>query len=208
MDCLGSATIRSIRGFLLVNTHLTPSASCLLILTPELHLTKALSGWNIAMIGSTLVYERSEIHFAPTHPLRITAYDLETGRELDIFPPAQDPLRTDFQRRLSVAADSDWCREHNSHCDPKQMSVNLAGNPATNAKGSALAFAVHFESEGFGPEADADIGAETYYYVFKLAPKLDYRAFDEFDMKPNFGEATPDVLVRPDVLRRLFPANK
>lgn len=206
-DCLGSASIRSVPGFVLVNTHLTPSASCLMIFTPELKMLKALSGWLVTMVNSTLILQRSEIHVAPTHPLRLAAYDVKRDREFDLYPPPHDPFRAGFEKRLTVAADWDWCREHNAPCDPAQMSVNLGGL-RVNAAASAFAIEIQYTSEAFGPEADADIGVETYFYVFKLAPKLDYRAFDEFDMKPKFGEATPDVLVRPDVLRRLFPANK
>jgi hypothetical protein len=206
-ECLGSASIESIPGFVLVNTHLTPSASCLMVLTPKLHLTKTLSGWNIATIGSTLIYERSERHFAPTHPLRIAAYDLKTSREFDIFPPARDALREDFQRRLAAAISDGSCQGENTTCNAANFGSDLDDRKVSDDQ-TAIAFKVNFSSNGYGPEADADIGGETYFYVFKLAPKLDYRAFDEFDMKPKFGEATADVLVRSDVLRRIFPANK
>ena len=206
-ECLGSASIESIPGFVLVNTHLTPSASCLMVLTPELKVLKTFSGWMVTVVHSTLILQRSEIHFAPTHPLRLVAYDVQRDREFDIYPRPYDPLRADFEKRLGVAADWDWCREHNAPCDPTQMSVNL-GASQVNAAAAAFAVEIQYTSEAFGPEADADIGAETYFYVFKLAPKLDSRAFDEFDMKPRFGEATPDVLVRPDVLRRIFSPNK
>ena len=78
------------------------------------------------------------------------------------------------------------------------------GDIAVNAKELAIAFGVKFESDGFPPKADEDIGSEKYFYVFKLAPTIEFREFDEFDMKPMFGEATAKVLVRPNVLHQLF----
>ncbi len=203
VECFGSVGLRAIPGYLLLSTHLSPSAECTAVLTPDLQVAAAVSGWPVATLPSTVIFERSEMHFAPTHPLRIAALGLATGRETEIYPPADDPLREDFQKRLGAVADLDWCREHDSHCDPKRMTTEL-GDVAVNEKQAAIAFDVMFDSEGFGPRADAEIGGEKYFYVFKLAPKLQYREFDEFDMKPMFGEVSAKVLVRPDVLRRVF----
>jgi hypothetical protein len=113
-------------------------------------------------------------------------------------------MRNDFRRRLAAVADYGWCREHNASCDPQQMSTNL-GKVAVNVPAKAVAFEVTFESEAFGPKADSEIGSEKYFYVFELNP-LRYREFDEFDMQPTFGAATPERLVQNENLQRIFAA--
>lgn len=69
MECLGSAEISTAGGFLLVSTHLSPSAECTMVLRPDLRLALAFGGWQVAALGSKIVFERSEVHFTSTSPL-------------------------------------------------------------------------------------------------------------------------------------------
>jgi hypothetical protein len=202
--CLGSASVSAVGDMLLVSTHLTPSAECTMILRPDLSMVSAFGGWEVAAIGSVIVVERSEIHFAATHPLRLATIELATGIEHDLFPRPDDRMRNDFRRRLAAVADYGWCREHNASCDPQQMSSDL-GEVAVNVEARAVAFEVTFDSEAFGPKADSEIGSEKYFYIFELDP-LRYREFDEFDMQPTFGAATPERLVQSENLQRIFGA--
>jgi hypothetical protein len=202
IDCFGSASVRAVADLLLVGTHLTPSAECTMILRSDLTVVSVFSGWEVAAIGSVILVERSEIHFAATHPLRLAIVDLATGIERDIFPPPDDPVRQQFSERLAKVADKAWCRENNASCDPQAISIEL-GKVATNVQAKAVAFEVTFDSEGFGPRADSEIGGEKYFYVFELAP-LRYLEFDEFDMQPTFGAATPERLVQSENLRNIF----
>ena len=202
IDCFGSASMKATADMLLVNTHLTPSAECTMILRSDLTVVSVFSGWEVAAIGPVILVERSEIHFAATHPLRLATVDLATGIERDIFPPADDPLRQQFVERLAKVADKAWCRENNASCNPQEITIEL-GQVAVNVQAKAVAFEVTFESEGFGPKADSEIGGEKYFYVFELAP-LRYREFDEFDMQPTFGAATPERLVQNENLRNIF----
>lgn len=204
IECLGSASVRAVADMLLVSTHLNPSAECTMILRPDLSLVSAFSGWEVAAIGSVIVVERSETHFAATHPLRLATIELATGIEHDLFPRPDDRVRSDFRHRLAALADYRWCREHNAPCDPQQMSTEL-GKVAVNAEAKAVAFEVTFDSEAFGPKADSEIGSEKYFYVFELNP-LRYREFDEFDMQSMFGAATPERLVQSENLQRIFGA--
>ena len=43
--------------------------------------------------------------------------------------------------------------------------------------------------------------------MFKLTPGLTYREFCETDLLRMFGVATPENLVQPQVLQRVFTAN-
>jgi hypothetical protein len=206
VNCMGGASISAVAGWLLVSIHQSPSAECTMVLKPDLKLVSAFSGWKVAALGSELVIERSEIHFSATHPLRLAVLDLATGRERDLFPPTNDRFRKQFQQRLVALQNDDWCREHNASCDPQQMSTEL-GKIAVNADAQAVAFEVTFSSEGFGPTAEAQLDNEKCFYVFKLNPKLKYREFREADLQRMFGAATPETLLRPQVLQRIFMAN-
>lgn len=203
IDCLGSASVRAVAGRLLVSTHISPSAECTMILRSDLTLVSAFSGWDVAAIGSLILVERSEIHFAATHPLRLATIDLATGIERDIFPPADDRFRKQFRQRLGAVADDSWCREHNASCDPQQMSTDL-GKVAVNAEANAVAFEVTFDSEGFGPKAESEIGSERCFYVFELAPALRYREFSEPDIPLMFKPPTPERLVQTESLQQIF----
>jgi hypothetical protein len=206
VDCLGSASISAAAGSLLVSTHLSPSAECTMILGSDLRLVSAFSGWEVAELGSEIVVERSETHFAPTHPLRLALLDLATGRERDLFPPVNDRFRKQFQQRLAALRNDDWCRKYNASCDPQQMSTDL-GKIAVNADAGAVAIEVTFSSEGFGPTAQLRLGNEKCFYVFQLTPRLKYREFRESDLQRMFGIATPDTLVRLQVLQGIFATN-
>jgi hypothetical protein len=77
------------------------------VLGSDLRLVSAFSGWKVAALGSEIVAERSEIHFAPTHPLRLAVFDLATGRERNLFPPVNDRFQKQFQQRLAALRNDD-----------------------------------------------------------------------------------------------------
>lgn len=159
VDCLGSASMSTAAGSLLVSTHLSPSAKCTIVLGADLRLVSAFSGWKVAALGSEIVVERSEIHFSPTHPLRLALLHVATGRERDLFPPQNDRLREQFQQRLAALSNDDWCRENNASCDSQQMSTDL-DKIVVSADAEALAIEVTFSSDGFGPTAQSQLGNE------------------------------------------------
>jgi hypothetical protein len=94
--CYGSIlSIISSAGRFFVETHINPSAGCLLVLSGDLKLEASLSGWFLGHLGDdALVYHRSEVHFAPVHPAEIAIYDLRTKHDFTIFPPkTETPIR-------------------------------------------------------------------------------------------------------------------
>ena len=137
VGCFGSASISAVADSLLVSTHISPSAECTMVLGPELKLVSAFSGWKVASLGSEIVVERSEVHFVPTHPLRLAVLDVATGRERDLFPPVDAGFRKQLQKQLAALRDYKWCREKNASCDPGQMSTEL-DKIAVNADAEAL----------------------------------------------------------------------
>ena len=86
------------------------------------------------------------------------------------------------------------------------MSTDL-DKIVVNADADAVAIEVTFSSEGFGPNAQLRLADEKCFYVFKLTPSLKYREFRKSDLLRMFGVATPETLVQPQVLQRVFTAN-
>ena len=94
--CLGSILdVRTAGGRLLLDTHINPSAGCLLVVSPDFKLEASLFGWLVGRLGTDLlIYERSQVHFAPVHPTEIAVYDLRTKRDGTIFPSKEmTPVR-------------------------------------------------------------------------------------------------------------------
>jgi len=60
----------------------------MLIISSDLKLEACLYGWLLGRLGAeTVIYHRSQIHFAPVHPAEIALHDLRTKRDVTLFPP-------------------------------------------------------------------------------------------------------------------------
>ena len=108
MDCLGSAlAIGEHRGVIHINTHGGPSAGCLLLLSQQLALKTTLSGWLLGMVGDEYaLVQRSEIHFAAVHPMRIAVYDFNaTGSRT---AQARMPVISSLSPAAGAAVACDW----------------------------------------------------------------------------------------------------
>jgi len=211
VNCLGSVTaIRQMPGFIFIDTHLNPSAGCLVVFSDDLAVRKALSGWYLAAFRSgLLVFHRSQIHFAPTHPMEIAVYNLQSDAQTQIYPPLQDPIRAEYVERLrSLMPGEDWCREHNTSCDPRQFSNEIWGAVAVNEEAGAMAFVARFDPGGLVPkevqERTPDL-TQDVAYVFLFSPHaVRHRQFRFSEIRERFGAAAQDDLVKPAVLDRLF----
>jgi len=210
MECGGSLlSIASTGEFFFVDTHANPSAGCLLVLTKDLHIQKALSGWFLSALGADLiVFHESEVHFAPTHPMEISVYDLKKDTTTRIYPLAQDDLRAAFTAKLRAALSTKaWCRAKNNPCDPKLFSNDLVFPVEDNlaANENALAFVVQYEAEGFGSRASAAIKPVKVLYIYRLAPgPVDYREFRYDDIEKEFGTKSLDSVLTPETMKKLF----
>jgi hypothetical protein len=104
VPCMGSsASVAEREGTIYVETHLTPSASCTLVLDHHLTLKTALSGWLLGFVSDRYaVFRESMIHFAPTHPMNISVYDAVTGRSTRVYPLPGDRLRAEYVRSLDA----------------------------------------------------------------------------------------------------------
>jgi hypothetical protein len=148
--CLGSAvSLRASPTGYYLGTHVNPSAGCTIVVSQDLPVQAVLTGWVLAVFGDgTIVYQRSQVHFAPTHYAEISLYDGTRARDVQIYPmkPYQR-IRTEHIRRVRrVYTDEAWCRAHNHHCDPELFDNFIVGDVAINDATSALAFQIWFDN--------------------------------------------------------------
>jgi len=89
IDCLGPLeTIGERGGHIYIQTHLTPSAGCILVLTSQFRPVAALSGWLLGFAGDGYaVVRESEIHLDFLHPqAALSVYDGARERVTPIYP--------------------------------------------------------------------------------------------------------------------------
>lgn len=213
VSCAGAVlNVKPIEDRLLVETHLNPSAGCLLIFSDELRLEKSLYGWQVGQLGpSGIVYHRSEIHFAPVHPAEIALYDLKTGREEQLFP--RRPFQAIRLARVAQLKDfydthQDWCRANNDPCDPQQFDSSLEGPVVSDEPQDALAFVISYEQvQLFAGEVQKPSGPKQVLYVFRHVSdeaKLEYRERLMSDVTAHFGDVKLEDLLTPEKLQWLF----
>jgi hypothetical protein len=210
--CLGSALdIREYRDVVYIDMHLSPSAGCVLVLSPRLELKAALSGWLLGLIGSEYaILQRSEIHFASVHPMRVAIYDLRRNRSTVVYPYPGDPQRRQFSRWLKPHISEQWCLENNAQCDPENFDTELVGNVIVNEAGKVFGFRAQFEAGGFGAAAEKQVPDRTVGYIFReRGGRWEHREFDAWQFQRLPGGMSFDELItqKPDLAFRV-PAAK
>ena len=215
-ECFGSVLrIFGLAGYILVETHINPSASCTIVLDSELRVKHTLFGWSVAQLGQdAILLEEDEIHFASVHPLRLAVFDPAAGLAQEVYPPDGDPLRerfsSDLNQHLPTAA---WCREHNHPCDPSSFDEDLGEAAYADSEGRKFAFVASYDAGGFGDAAERAVGIRSVLYVYRRSGEgwtycqdplsnLEVETRQEL-LKNNFEQATgrcthgTDVKVRP-----------
>jgi hypothetical protein len=198
-DCLGSALeIGEQHGVIHIETHVTPSAVCLLLLSPQLALKTTLPGGLLGMVGEDYaIVQWGQIHFAAVHPMRIAVYDLRRDRLTEVYPSAQDIYRQQFSRELqSHMPSQDWCRTENAPCDPRNFDAELVGHVAVNEAAKVFGFVARYDAGGFGEEAAKQVQPMAVAYVYRLRGKRwQRREFLPESLVALFGVETVGELV-------------
>jgi hypothetical protein len=138
-------------GFLLLETHVNPSAAYTLVLDKDLTYRDSISGWPLAVFRDGLVvYQHSEIHFAPTHYAEVSVYSLGAKKQWLIYPrkPYQ-PVRQAHVEKVRAAyakRGAEWFAAHNHHGNPELFDNFLQGEVAANEATHALAFRIAFDN--------------------------------------------------------------
>jgi hypothetical protein len=217
--CFGSVlNIRAGSGLLYLDTHVSPSAGCLLVLTSDLKLEASLYGWLLGQLGTDLlVYHRSQVHFAPVHAAEIALYDLRTKRDTTIFPP-KEPTSVRQARvaqlREFYKPNEEWCNKNNDPCDPESFDSRLQGPVAASDADSVLAFLISYEQIQYVPgELQKPSGPKDILYVYRHVDdtKMQVREMAWNDAKARFGDVPLEKLLQRDILQKIFgdvPARK
>ena len=156
---LGNAIlgVKRISHYVLIETHLSPSALQTIVLGRNLRLVRRLYGWSLAELpDESIVYRHSMIHFAPTHPVEISLFNPNSLQEKQIYPPSPDqPIRTEFIRRVAQvyrALGEDWFRINNYPSEPKDFDSGTSREEmVAESSTKSIAFKVRF--------GDADVGS-------------------------------------------------
>lgn len=212
-DCLGSASgLDAAADSFLLTTHITPSAECVLVLSTDLAVRTTLYGWPLATLADgSIVYHRSQIHFAPVHAAEIAVFNRKTGRSYTIYPskPYQAVRQAEIAT-LTAFFDQhlDWCNQHNQPCDPESFENALDGQVVTNKQTDALAFVIDYGSDAEDPGAPpVTAGHRKVVYVFRYVSKefgFQYREMLQSDAIARFGDVPLAQLLTPARLQQVF----
>jgi len=150
---LGGSVVRisrSAEAFLL-ETHVNPSAAYTLVLGEDLAYRDALYGWPLAVFRSGLViYQNSEIHFAPTHYVEVSVDDVSTRKHWLIYPrqPYQPVRQAQIEKVRAAYArrGAEWFKAHNHHGNPEWFDTFLQGEVAANEATHSLVFRIAFDN--------------------------------------------------------------
>jgi hypothetical protein len=213
VDCFGSIlNIKATGTRLLLHTHINPSAGCLLVLSADFHLEVGLYGWLVGRVGEdTLIYHRSQRHFAPVHAEEIALYDLRAKREVNLFPRNPDSaIRRARTAQLAAfyKANQEWCKVNNDPCDPEYFDSALQGEVATNEAEAAVAFLISYEQiQLLQGDLQKPSGPKDVLYVYrgvKDEAKMEYREMLLEDASVRFGTSKLPDLVQPEILQKMF----
>jgi hypothetical protein len=212
MDCLGSALrIREHRGTIYIETHHNPSAGCVIVLSSELSVKTALSGWILGFLGADYAILRgSEVHFMSFHPMHIEVFDLKQNRLQEVYPIENDPQERQFSRLIEkwwrenkTPSIEKWCRENNSPCAAEGFDADLKGELAVNEAAGVFGFEAEFRAAGFYESTKEPIPPRTAAYIFREhAGTWEHREFSARQLRSLFGGMGIQELVakKPDLV--------
>jgi hypothetical protein len=219
-SCQGGSLMRvdASDNFIYVDGHITPSASCTMVVTRDLKFHGTFAGWVVGRFkGDTLVYQHSQIHFAPTHYVELSLYDSasRTSRKIYPFKPYQAVRQAYIAEVQAVydrccpqlAADGrvlplrEVCGPQfgNHHCNAELFDNSLKGPVETDLLTDSLAFWTTFD--------DVTQEHPVVLYVFRNLSdpkKLQYREFLQDDLIRLFDEHPLSEYLSPEILPRLF----
>jgi hypothetical protein len=163
--CLGALLhISEENGLIAIDTHINPSAGCVLLLDAGLRFKAALPGWLLGRVRNQLIVEGNMMHFAPTSPGSLGIFDPEGKQLIPIYPNADDERRREFSKLLEDHLPSQsWCQEFNNPCDPKNFTTGIT-NVTVEAARNAFSFEATMSAEGFGKDVEAVVRPQTVRY--------------------------------------------
>jgi hypothetical protein len=150
------------RHYLYLDTHNTPSAGIVLVLTKRLRPVAALAGWIVKLLPHEMVlYHRDMPHFAPTHSAELWLYDPRSGRDVKLYPtkPYQ-PIRRQYieqVRKIYAALGEEWFMIHNHHMDPERFDSSLEEPITVSRNGTVVSFGMLFGTPPLSPASTPEL---------------------------------------------------
>ncbi len=139
------------RDFFYLNTHVDPSAGYTLILTADLRNFATIYGWPLAVFpDGLLIFQNSEVHFAPTHYAEVSVFDPRTKRSWLVYPrKPYEQVRLEHIAQVRAAYEKrgeEWFKAHNHHGNAELFDSFLRGEVAMNSPTRAVAFRIAYDN--------------------------------------------------------------
>lgn len=211
-NCYGAVLdISSLLDRYVLETHINPSAGCALIVSRDLKLEATLYGWVLGHFeDGTIIFHRSQIHFATVHPAEIAVYLQKTKKDFTIFPPQSGtPVRTALTAELRdfYRSRQEYCAKANDPCDPAEFDSSLAGKIAVDDRSHAAAFTISYDLQGYGQDTNKPAGPSAVIYVYRHLDdpaKAECRELLPADVKTRFGDIPLQEMLEPARLEMIF----
>lgn len=169
-ECLGSAlNITELKNHsIAIQTHINPSAGCLLILNRDLSFSAGLWGWMLGSVADSLIFEENMVHFAAVHDARLSAYSFETRQITLIYPQTANPARQHYSSLLARHLPSRReCGQQNLPCDPTGFDTSI-NHVVIDETTKELSFDVEMDAGGFGEKAMGSVPVTSAHYTGRL----------------------------------------
>jgi hypothetical protein len=208
--------------FIYLDGHVSPSASCTMVTTRDLTVRGTFYGWIVGQFqAGRVVYEHSQVHFAPTHYVELSIYDPAHRTSLKIYPlkPYQ---RVRLAYISAVRAAYDKCCPRvlpdktvapplqdcggqfgNHHCDAELFDNSLRDKLETNTVTDSLAFSTTF--------GDATEKHPVVVYVYRNISdptKMQFREFLQDELVRAYGNLALSGYLSPSMLSTLFAGKR
>lgn len=128
--CLGALSgMVKVGEFILVTSHISPSAGCVIVLDGQLDQKETLYGFGplpVAPAGILLI--ENMIHFSPVHPERLRFVNLKGGTTTELYPPKGDAMRAKLARENAAHMPTpEICMKMNDPCNPHLFDEDILG---------------------------------------------------------------------------------
>lgn len=168
--CLGAFSgMATVGEFILVTTHISPSAGCIIALDDRLDQKATLYGFGptpVAPDGVLLI--ENMIHFSPVHPERLQFANLKRGNTTELYPPKGDAMRAKLARENAAHMPTpEICMKMNDPCNPHLFDEDILG--ITTGTGGRFALIVnqsasHVTAQGESPVV---VASQAVLYIYE-----------------------------------------
>jgi hypothetical protein len=178
-------------------------------LSNDLKFQDALYGWVLAIFDDEIVvYNNSQVHFAPTYHAEISIYNPDTKKTQMIYPmkPYQK-IRLEHIKKVKEAYDK-WLKEGNPPGDPELFDNYVKSDVAINNSTHSLAFVICYDngeiSEAFPETTPETMDVAYIYQNVNNGKKMTYKEILLRDLKAKYGDIPISEYLQSERLNEIF----